>query len=55
MDIEETLVLCTCMFGVVQLRLGHIGPMKRNWTQEQSTATLLDTLKGRGVSSFMIP
>ena len=25
----------TCIFGVVQLRLGHIGPMKRNWMQQQ--------------------
>ena len=33
--LARNLVLGTCMFGVVQLKLGLTSQMKRNWTPEQ--------------------
>ena len=52
--LARILVLGISIFGVVQLRLGHIGLMKENWTQEQLAAILLDTRKDQGVSSFIV-
>ena len=43
------------MFGVVQLRQGHIDQMKRNWTQGRSVAILLDIRSVLADLNFMIP
>ena len=43
------------MFGVVQLRHGLMGQMKRNWTKEQLASTLLVMLNALGALSFIIP
>ena len=43
------------MFGVVQLRHGLIGQMKRNWTKEQLAATLLVMPNALGALNFIIP
>ena len=43
------------MFGVVQLKHGLIGQMKRNWTKEQLASTLLVMPNALGALSFIIP
>jgi hypothetical protein len=48
------LVCNTSEYGVVQLRLGLIGQMKRNRMKRLLVAILLGIQKGHGGISFMI-